>query len=65
MARKPITSFPDKTYAAIAVNQLKASMSKPEWDDASQFDQSKDKADFRRYEEACERVKNFYKEQHG
>ena len=35
------------------------------WDDESEFDTEKDKARFRRYEDACDRVKNFYKEQHG
>jgi inositol oxygenase len=35
------------------------------WDSESQFDAGKDKSQFRQYEEACERVKNFYREQHG
>jgi inositol oxygenase len=35
------------------------------WDDESEFDAQKDKAHFRQYEDACDRVKNFYKEQHG
>jgi hypothetical protein len=35
------------------------------WDDESEFDADKDKARFRQYEDACDRVKNFYKEQHG
>lgn len=30
----------------------------------SQFDADKDKTQFRQYEEACDRVKNFYREQH-
>lgn len=30
----------------------------------SEFDKSKDKTVFRQYEDACDRVKNFYKEQH-
>ncbi|KAJ7266389.1 inositol oxygenase [Mycena haematopus] len=34
------------------------------WDDASKFDEEKDKTQFRQYEEACDRVKDFYKEQH-
>ncbi|KAJ7728329.1 DUF706-domain-containing protein [Mycena metata] len=42
------------------VNILKGKV----WDENSQFDQGKDKAQFRQYEEACDRVKNFYKEQH-
>lgn len=29
-----------------------------------EFDQDKDKTQFRQYEDACDRVKNFYKEQH-
>ena len=45
------------------VNKLKGQV--PKWDDASQFDASKDKTTFRQYEEACDRVKNFYREQHG
>jgi hypothetical protein len=35
------------------------------WDDESEFDAEKNKAHFRQYEDACDRVKNFYKEQHG
>lgn len=31
-----------------------------EYDLASKFDQEKDKAAFRQYEDACDRVKNFY-----
>ncbi|KKK15084.1 hypothetical protein P175DRAFT_0488170 [Aspergillus ochraceoroseus IBT 24754] len=38
------------------VNLLKA--------EKSHFDQDKDKTQFRQYEEACDRVKHFYKEQH-
>jgi len=34
------------------------------WDDKNKFDSEKDKSQFRRYEEACDRVKNFYREQH-
>nr|POE65883.1 inositol oxygenase 1 [Quercus suber] len=30
----------------------------------SQFDADKDKTEFRRYEDACDRVKSFYREQH-
>ncbi|EKM57724.1 uncharacterized protein PHACADRAFT_251534 [Phanerochaete carnosa HHB-10118-sp] len=43
------------------VNKLKASRA---WDEASDFDNNKDKTKFRQYEEACDRVKAFYKEQH-
>ncbi|KAI0266228.1 inositol oxygenase [Gloeopeniophorella convolvens] len=34
------------------------------WDEESEFDTEKDKTRFRQYEDACDRVKNFYKEQH-
>lgn len=43
------------------VNKLKTSRA---WDEASKFDAEKDKAQFRLYEDACDRVKTFYKEQH-
>jgi inositol oxygenase len=43
------------------VNQLKvAAKEQLAFDEASKFDAEKDKAGFRRYEEACDRVKNFY-----
>lgn len=34
------------------------------YNDESQFDQDKDKTQFRQYDDACERVRNFYREQH-
>ncbi|KZT69979.1 myo-inositol oxygenase [Daedalea quercina L-15889] len=46
------------------VNQIKGSKGNPEWSEQSKFDAEKDKTHFRQYEEACERVKNFYREQH-
>jgi inositol oxygenase len=49
------------TYRLSAVNVLKAKI----WDSQSEFDSTKDKTAFRQYETACDRVKNFYKEQHG
>ncbi|KAI0692894.1 myo-inositol oxygenase [Cytidiella melzeri] len=45
------------------VNKLKGSAGKA-WDEESSFDANKDKAAFRQYEDACDRVKQFYKEQH-
>ncbi|EIN11399.1 DUF706-domain-containing protein [Punctularia strigosozonata HHB-11173 SS5] len=45
------------------VNKLKGENA-PKWDAQSQFDAEKDKTQFRQYEDACLRVKNFYKEQH-
>lgn len=48
-----------------AVNVLKANMQKERGlYDETIFDKDKDKSQFRQYEEACDRVKNFYKEQH-
>jgi inositol oxygenase len=47
--------------SAFTVNVQKLKL----WDDESAFDAEKDKARFRQYEDACDRVKNFYKEQHG
>lgn len=48
-------------HRSSAVNVLKAKI----WDSQSEFDSTKDKTAFRQYETACDRVKNFYKEQHG
>src|ERR1700761_7102582 len=44
-----------------AVNILKGKL----WDQAASFDAEKDKSKFRRYDDACERVRSFYTEQHG
>lgn len=35
------------------------------YDSESKFDAAKDKTQFRQYEDACDRVKTFYREQHG
>ena len=35
-----------------------------QWSNASSFDTLKDKSKFRQYEDACDRVKSFYREQH-
>lgn len=40
-----------------AVNVLKGSSA---WDAASEFDQGKNKAEFRQYDAACDRVRAFY-----
>ncbi len=45
--------------------QKQAELSKVEYDSQSHFDAEKDKTQFRQYEEACDRVKNFYREQHS
>ena len=37
----------------------------PSWDDESVFDQEKEKDGFRQYDDACDHVKEFYREQHG
>ncbi|KAL1890876.1 hypothetical protein Sste5346_008017 [Sporothrix stenoceras] len=36
----------------------------PAYNEGSKFDQEKDKTQFRQYDDACDRVKNFYREQH-
>ncbi|KAI0554620.1 DUF706-domain-containing protein [Xylaria curta] len=47
------------------VNVLKGQLkNQQEWDSKSKFDAEKDKTQFRQYEDACDRVRNFYKEQH-
>ncbi|KAI1283878.1 DUF706-domain-containing protein [Xylaria sp. FL0933] len=47
------------------VNVLKDRLKqKEEWTSQSKFDSEKDKTQFRQYEDACDRVKAFYKEQH-
>ncbi|ESK91979.1 myo-inositol oxygenase [Moniliophthora roreri MCA 2997] len=51
----------DTTSDAIdEVNVLKGKL----WNAQSEFDSEKDKSHFRDYDSACDRVKNFYKEQH-
>ncbi|KAI8974812.1 myo-inositol oxygenase [Trametes punicea] len=54
-------TFEQVSDAVDEVNKLKGQV---KWDEASQFDAEKDKKAFRQYEEACDRVKNFYREQH-
>jgi len=53
-------AFDEVSDAVDEVNVQKLKL----WDDDSEFDTQKDKAHFRQYEDACDRVKNFYKEQH-
>ncbi|KAI0823468.1 myo-inositol oxygenase [Trametes gibbosa] len=45
------------------VNKLKGQVV-ARWTEESKFDTEKDKQSFRKYEEACDQVKNFYREQH-
>lgn len=47
-----------------AVNVLKAEIKERTMMEKSEFDADKDKTQFRQYENACDRVKAFYKEQH-
>lgn len=49
--------------AILEVNVLKA-QNEDNWNSESKFDKAKDKEQFRQYEDACDRVKQFYKEQH-
>jgi len=48
-----------------AVDEVNVLKPHAQWNSAAQFEASKDKAEFRQYETACDRVKNFYKEQHA
>jgi inositol oxygenase len=50
--------------AALKVKNGTATQEEKDIYAASQFDASKDKEQFRNYESACDRVKNFYAEQH-
>lgn len=54
-----------KGQALEAVADLVEDVNVIKYDSESQFDSSKDKATFRQYETACDRVKNFYAEQHA
>ncbi|KAF8659508.1 hypothetical protein AX14_007549 [Amanita brunnescens Koide BX004] len=60
MPSLPTTSFERVSDAVDEVNVVKGRL----WDAKSEFDERKDKNEFRKYEEACERVRKFYKEQH-
>ena len=50
--------------AAMRVKNGTATQEEVDIYEKSQFDAKKDKTQFRQYEEACDRVKNFYREQH-
>lgn len=54
-----------KGQALEAVADLVEDVNVIKYDSESQFDSSKDKQTFRQYETACDRVKNFYAEQHA
>lgn len=47
------------------VNVIKGKQVVAQYDEASKFDAEKDKDNFRDYDAACDRVKNFYAEQHA
>ncbi|KAI9158862.1 Inositol oxygenase 1 [Paramyrothecium foliicola] len=65
MAPSAISDYNENPHAALEdmsdaiddVNVIK-------YDSKSKFDSGKDTATFRQYEDACDRVKNFYREQH-
>lgn len=50
-----------QSSVCLSVNALKGR----KWDEETNFDKDKDKSKFRNYDDACDRVKIFYKEQHG
>lgn len=56
-AMRPGPELEAVSDAVDAVNCVK-------YDEASRFDAAKDKAQFRQYDDACGRVKRFYREQH-
>ncbi|KAL4940039.1 hypothetical protein BDV06DRAFT_213810 [Aspergillus oleicola] len=47
-----------------AVNVLKANLKNKDLYDEPEFDKAMDKSTFRQFEDACDRVKNFYAQQH-
>ncbi len=55
--RRESTKLDEVSDRVDEVNKIKGSDG---YDEASAFDARKDKDGFRRYEEACDRVKNFY-----
>ncbi|KAF2721015.1 DUF706-domain-containing protein, partial [Polychaeton citri CBS 116435] len=50
--------------AALKVKEGTATKEEADIYEQSKFDAEKDKTQFRQYEDACDRVKNFYREQH-
>lgn len=57
----PVPSGPELD----SVSDLIDTVNEIKYDESSQFDATKDKSTFRQYETACDRVKNFYAEQHA
>ena len=57
-----VSETSDRLILLCTVNVLKGTKT---WNDDSEFDAAKNKAQFRQYGDACDRVKSFYKEQHG
>ncbi|KAJ7081197.1 DUF706-domain-containing protein [Mycena belliarum] len=47
-----------------AVDEVNILKGKKAWEETPVFDAAKDKTQFRQYEAACDRVRNFYQEQH-
>ncbi|KAL4928762.1 uncharacterized protein BDV17DRAFT_281865 [Aspergillus undulatus] len=60
-SRPSIEAVSDKIDA---VNVSKANLQAKDLYDESEFDKEKDKTSFRQFEDACDRVKNFYSQQH-
>ncbi|KAH9885183.1 DUF706-domain-containing protein [Xylariomycetidae sp. FL2044] len=59
--REDVSSLEETSDKIDEVNVLKDQI---KYNTKSKFDAEKDQTQFRQYEEACDRVKNFYKEQH-
>lgn len=70
VAKRDGQALEEMSDAIDEVNILKVNMKKAQEAqekglyEESEFDKEKDKTGFRQYEDACDRVKNFYKEQH-
>ena len=67
MAPSAIVEFPPATHDGQVLESLSDAIDDVnciKYDSEAKFDSEKDKSQFRQYEDACDRVKNFYREQH-
>lgn len=67
MAPSAISEYPPAQDAGQVLESLSDAIDEVnciKYDSQAKFDTEKDKTQFRQYEDACDRVKNFYREQH-
>ncbi|KHN98630.1 myo-inositol oxygenase [Metarhizium album ARSEF 1941] len=67
MAPSAVAEFPSTTHDGQVLERLSDAVDDVnyiKYDSEAKFDGGKDRTQFRQYEEACDRVKNFYREQH-